>query len=58
MPERQDLPDLDGRAQPQPATAGAGRPDEVEGYNLVLDGEEWGGRRLIPSSAAGCSPTA
>jgi hypothetical protein len=40
MPERQDLPELDGRVQPQPATAGADRPGEVEGYNLVLDDEQ------------------
>jgi hypothetical protein len=40
MPERQDLPDFDDRAQPQPATAGADRPGEAEGYSFVLDDEE------------------
>jgi hypothetical protein len=40
MPERPDFHELDDRAQPQTATIGADRPDEVEGCNLVLDDEE------------------
>ena len=40
MPERPDFHELDDRAQPQPISIGADRPDEVEGYNLVLDDEE------------------
>jgi hypothetical protein len=40
MPERQDSPSLDERAQPHTATAGADRPGEAEGYGFVLDDEE------------------
>jgi hypothetical protein len=40
MPECQDPPPLDDRGQPQTVSVGADRPDEVEGYNLVLDDEE------------------
>jgi hypothetical protein len=40
MPERQELPILDDRAQPQIATAGPDRPGEAEGYSFVLDHEE------------------
>jgi hypothetical protein len=40
MRERQDAPPLDDRAQPQPLSVGADRPDEAEGYSFVLDDEE------------------
>jgi hypothetical protein len=37
MPERQDVPDLDDRAQPQTATTVADQLDDVEGYPCTLD---------------------
>jgi hypothetical protein len=40
MPERQHAPPLDDRAQPQPVSVGADRPDDAEEYSFVLDDEE------------------
>jgi hypothetical protein len=51
MPERPDFHELDDPAQPQTALNGRDLADEAEGYSSP-------GRRLIPSSVVGCSPTA